>query len=310
MTMHTILGAGGAVSNQLAPVLISNNENVRLVSRKAKPVNGAAAFAADLTNKIQTAEAVKGSSVVYLLAGLQYDIRVWSEQWPKIMQHVVEACKQYNAKLVFFDNVYMYGRVDGTMTETTPFNPCSRKGEVRARIATFLLDEMKAGNIQATIARAADFYGPIGFATSVANLLVFQNMQKKKRAQWLMNAKVPHSFTYVPDAAKALYILAKDDHAFGQTWHLPTAPGPLTGEAFIAAAAEAMNASAKYTVISKWMMQLIGLFNRPLKESVEMLYQNEWPYIFDSAKFDNAYGFTPTPYKEGIKATAAWALQS
>lgn len=307
--MHTILGAGGTVSNELTPILLASKENVRLVSRKAKPVQGATSVAADITDYQQTLNAVKGSSVVYLLAGLQYNINVWKTAWPKIMSNVINACKEAKSKLIFFDNVYMYGKVDGAMTEQTPFNPCSKKGEVRAAIATTLLNEIKAGNIQAMIARSADFYGPVGFTTSVPNMLVFQNMKKNKTAQWLANAKVQHSFTYVPDAAKALYILAKDEKAYGQTWHLPTADNPLTGEEFIKHAAADMKASENYTVLRKWLMQLIGVFNKPIKESVEMLYQSEFPYIFDSSKFNRAYNFLPTSYEEGIKETAIWALQ-
>jgi hypothetical protein len=55
------------------------------------------------------------------------------------MRNAIEAAKRANARLVFFDNVYMYGKVDGVMTEETPFNPCSKKGEIRAEIATSLL---------------------------------------------------------------------------------------------------------------------------------------------------------------------------
>jgi nucleoside-diphosphate-sugar epimerase len=159
------------------------------------------------------------------------------------------------------------------------------------------------------IARAADFYGPIGFKTSVPNLLVFENLKNNKRAQWMGNAKVPHSFTYVPDAAKALYMLAKDERAFGQTWHMPTAGNAPNGEEFIKIAAADMKAPDNYSVLSKWMMQLAGIFNRPIKELVEMLYQNEYPYIFNSSKFNEAYNFEPTSYREGIRETAIWALQ-
>ena len=35
--------------------------------------------------------------------------------------------RQPVAKLIFFDNVYMYGKVNGIMTEETAFNPCSKK---------------------------------------------------------------------------------------------------------------------------------------------------------------------------------------
>jgi nucleoside-diphosphate-sugar epimerase len=309
MKLHTILGAGGAVSNQLLPVLQQNNERIRLVSRNPGGSANAESIAADITNYEQALNAIKNSDVVYLLVGLKYDIRVWQNSWPKIMSNVINACKATGSKLIFFDNVYMYGKVDGMMTEETPFNPSSKKGEIRAAIATQLLDEMKAGNIHAMIARAADFYGPVGFNTSVPNMLVFLNLKKGKRAQWLVNAKVPHSFTYVPDAAQALYMLANKDDAFGQTWHMPTANDPLTGEEFIRQAAKDMQTIDNYSVISKWMMQLVGLFNRNIKESVEMVYQNEFPYLFDSSKFNNAFNFEPTSYHDGIRETAIWTLE-
>ncbi|SRR6266540_221187 len=309
MKLHTILGAGGSVANELVPVLLKKNERVRLVSRKGKSQANIEAVAADVTNYEQTLNAVKGSDVVYLLIGLKYDIRVWRVSWPKIMTNVINACKATDCKLIFFDNVYIYGKVDGVMTEQTPFNPVSKKGELRATIATQLLNEMKAGNIEAMIARAADFYGPVGFTTSVLNLLVFQNLRKDKKAQWLANVKVPHSLTYVPDAAEALCLLADKEDAFGQTWHMPTANNPLTGEEFIKEAAKDMQASDGYIVLSKLMMQLVGLFNREIKELIEMLYQNEFPYLFDSAKFNKAFNFEPTSYHDGIRETAIWTLE-
>jgi nucleoside-diphosphate-sugar epimerase len=224
------------------------------------------------------------------------------------MTNVINACAATGAKLIFFDNVYMYGKVDGVMTEETPFNPCSKKGAIRAAIANQLLNETKAGNLQALIARAADFYGPIGFKTSVPNLLVIQNLLKGKKAQWLGNADVPHSITYVPDAAKALYMLANKPEAFGQTWHLPTAGHPLTGRQFVQQAAAAMQKPDEVTVIPGWMLSLAGLFNRAMKELIEMNYQNKYPYLFDATKFNTAFGFTPTSYADGIKETVQWAL--
>ena len=297
------------MGNQLFPLLQENNERVRLVSRNAQPIADVEAISTDITNYEQTLEAVKGSDIVYLLAGLAYDIRVWRAKWPKIMTNIIDACKMHGCKLLFFDNVYMYGKVDGAMTEETPFNPSSKKGEIRAAIATTLLNEMKADNITALIARSADFYGPVGFVTSVPNMLVFQNLRKGKKAQWLVNAKVLHSFTYVPDAARALYMLANREDAFGQTWHMPTANNPLTGDQFIKEAARHMNTDDNYSVISKGMMYIAGIFNRPIRESIEMVYQSQYPYLFDSSKFDKTFNFEPTSYQEGIKETAQWTLE-
>ncbi len=310
MNIHTIFGAGGAVSDQLLPVLLNNKEKVRLVSRTVKQIDGVESVAADATNYQQTLQAIKGSSVVYLLIGLPYDIRVWRTQWPVIMTNVINACKETGAKLIFFDNVYMYGKVNGWMTEETPFNPCSKKGEVRAGIAGQLLQETRAGNLQAMIARSADFYGPVGFKTSVPNLLVIQNLLKGKKSQWLGSADQPHSITYVPDAAKALYLLANKPEAFGETWHLPTASELITGRRFVQQAAAFMQKPDGVTVIPNWMLSLAALFNVTMKELKEMNYQNEYPYLFSSEKFNKAFGFTPTSYEEGIKETVAWALRN
>src|SRR5882724_5829938 len=229
MSIHTILGAGGVIANGLAAELIHHQESVRLVSRHPAPRQGASSHAADITDLAQTIRAVGGSSVVYLCAGLKYDYSVWRQQWPKILNNAIEACGQTGARLIFFDNVYMYGKVDGTMTEETPYDPSSRKGDLRARIATQLMSEVRKGNITASIARSADFYGPGADKTSVFNLLVFQRLKKDQRAQWLVNATVPHSFTYTKDAAKSLYLLAGNESSWNQAWHLPTASSPLTG---------------------------------------------------------------------------------
>ena len=302
--MITILGAGGAISNELEKLLSGRKSPYRLVSRSARHSTSTAEIvAADLTDAEKTREAVAGSSVVFLTAGLAYDVKVWAEQWPRILENVIEASKQTGAKLVFFDNVYMYGRVQGTMTEETPFNPCSRKGEIRAGLATRLINEWKSGSLTAMIARAADFYGP-GAKNGMANVMVFDPLRNGKKAMCLVKDALPHSYTFTPDAARALLTLAASDSAWNQTWHIPTSEPALTGREFIQCAALAMNLEAKYQVLSPWMVKAIGLFNKTVGEVGEMLYQNDSPYLFNSSKYANAFGFVGTPYAEGIRRTA------
>ena len=146
--MTTILGAGGPIGNELAKILASSNQPFRLVSRKPTPVAGAEALAADLADREQCIQAVAGSSVVHLLVGLKYDLTVWQELWPRIMANTIEACKRAQASLVFFDNVYMYGKVNGPMTEETPYAPCSKKGEIRAKIATTSDERSEGGKFE------------------------------------------------------------------------------------------------------------------------------------------------------------------
>ncbi|SDD87506.1 Nucleoside-diphosphate-sugar epimerase [Pricia antarctica] len=305
--MQTILGAGGAIGIELAKALKQYTTGIRLVSRNPKKVNKTdTLLSADLLQADDVKKAVQGSSVVYVTVGFPYNLKVWQSSWPKFMETVIAACKEENCKLVFFDNIYMYDRayLDG-MDEETPINPPSEKGKVRALIATMLLDEVKAGNITALIARSADFYGPNIANTSMLNETVIKNLAKGKKANWMGAADRKHSFTYTPDAGKATALLGNTSDAYNQVWHLPTASDPYTGKEWVEHIAKAFGAKPKMKVVPKWMIPLIGLFVPVMKEMPEMLYQYDRDYVFDSSKFEKRFGMAPTPYDEGIKEMIA-----
>ena len=301
--MQTILGSSGIIGTELAKALTKYTDKVRLVSRNPKKVKVTdELFTADLNNKEQVLKAVEGSEVVYLTVGIPYKTKTWQQQWPVIMQNVIEACKTNKAKLVFFDNVYAYGLVRGWMKEDARVNPSSRKGEVRAKIAHMIMSEVEKGNLDAIVARAADFYGPntpLSFVTAT----VFHNLKKGKKAQWFIDANKKHSMTYTPDAGKATAILGNTNSAYNQIWHLPTDKNALTGKEFIELSAKAFGTDPEYTVLKKWMLQMVGVFVPVVKESIEMLYQNEYDYLFDSTKFEKTFNFLPTSYQNGIAET-------
>jgi len=300
MTMQTILGAGGAIGIDLAKELVAYTDKIRLVSRNPKKVNaGDELFSADLTNAESIDEAVKGSEVVYLVVGFPYDIKVWRKVWPQVMTDVIAACKKYNAKLVFFDNVYMYDRdAIGFMTEETRVRPTSKKGEIRRQIAQRLQDQMASGELTALIARSADF---LGLTNSVPVEMVYKNLAKGKKAQWLADANKVHQFTFVPDAAKATAMLGNAPDVWNQVWHLPTDHSRLTGKDWIGLFAKELNAEPKFTVVPGWMLGVIGLFMPIMRELKEMNYQNDRDYVFDSTKFEQRFGFTPTQPADAVK---------
>lgn len=305
--MQTILGSGGPIGTELARALRDHTKHVKLVSRnpqKVHPENEI--FSANLLDPAPVMEAVKGSKVVYLTAGLEYNARIWKEQWPVIMQNVISACKASGARLVFFDNVYMYDKSEtGHMTEVTPVRPPSQKGEVRAIIADMIMQEVKSGNLEAVIARSADFYGPGIKNNSLLIETVFKPLSQGKKANWLGSAHQKHSFTYVPDAAKATAMLGNTEEAKDIVWHLPTADSPLTGAEWVQEIAQELGVKESYRVVPRWMVRLMGLFMPIMRETVEMMYQYEQDYVFDSSKFRKQFDFEPTSYKEGIKAVAS-----
>lgn len=300
--MHTILGAGGAVANVLTLELLKTNETIRLVSRKpiANSNKNITWKQADLLNYNELLKVSKGSTVIYLTAGLVYDKNIWQKQWPVVIQNFIDLGKETGARLIFFDNVYMYGLVDGPMKEDTPYNPVSAKGEIRAKVADHLMGEVKARNVIASIARGADFYGTKTM-NSFFDSMVLNKYAKKERALWEGKPDMLHNFSYIPDMGKGMYLLGQSPESDNQIWHMPTAPA-MTGKKFIELTARIYSAEPKYFAVNKAMLWLIGLFNKLVADSVEMYYQYDHNYIFNSDKFEKAFGVKPTSYADGIKA--------
>jgi nucleoside-diphosphate-sugar epimerase len=288
----------------LARELANYTNKIRLVSRYPRKVNESdELFPADLSNPGIVDEAVKDSEVVYLVVGFDYKLKVWEENWPKLMRATIDACIKYKARLVFFDNVYMYDiNAIPHMTEESPVNPPSRKGEVRKKIAQMIMEEVKAGKLLALIARSADFYGPDN-NKSFVNEMVYKNLLKGKAANWFIDADKKHSFTYTPDAAKATALLGNTNDAFNTIWHLPTDKNPLTGREFIELFSREMKAANKLFVMPLWLVKIVGLFVPVLKEMAEMMYQYDRDYFFDSSKFEQRFNFKTTTYQDGVRNT-------
>ena len=302
--MQTILGANGTIGSVLAKELTTYTDKIRLVSRNPRKVNESdELFQADLSYPAIVDEAVEGSDVVYIVVGFDYNLKVWEEKWPNLIRATIDACIKHNARLVFFDNVYMYDiNAISHMTEESMINPPSRKGAVRKQIAQMIMDEVKAGKLMALIARSADFYGP-GNERSFVTEMVYKNFLKWMRANWFINPDKKHSFTYTPDAAKATAMLGNTEDAFNRVWHLPTDKNTLTGREFITLFAQEMNVANKVFVMPAWLIRVVGTFIPIMKEMPEMMYQFDRDYFFDSSKFEKKFNFKTTSYQEGVKLT-------
>jgi len=302
--MQTILGANGTIGSLLEKELKLYTDRIRLVSRHPKKVNETdELFSADLSNPDMVEKAVDGSEVVYLVVGFDYNLKVWEAKWPVLMRATIDACIKHNARLVFFDNVYLYDiNAIPHMTEESAINPPSKKGAVRKMIAEMMMNEVRSGRLMALIARSADFYGP-GSEKSFVTEMVYKNIKKGKSANWFVNADKKHSFTYTPDAAKATALLGNTNDAFNQVWHLPTDRDTLTGRELIDLFSWEMKSLSKVSVMPVWLIRIIGLFVPLLREMPEMMYQYDRDYFFDSSKFETRFNFKPTTYPEGVKNT-------
>ena len=300
--MQTILGAGGGIGIPLARELKNYTDDIRLVGRNPAKVNASdELFAADLNDVGQIDKAIAGSEVVYVVVGFEYKLKVWREVWPTFMRAVIDSCKAHHARLVFFDNVYMYAEsAIPHMTEEAPLQPPSNKGEIRKQLHEMIMAEVAQKNLTALIARAADFYGPEN-RNSAFSIMVADNLVKGKKAQAFGNLDRIHTYTYTPDAAKATAILGNTSDAYNQVWHVPTTKEKRTNRQWIQLIADELKLEPKIQTVPAWMLHILGLFIPVMKEFPEMLYQYKQDYIFDSSKFEKRFDFTTTTYPEGIR---------
>ncbi|MFD1631613.1 NAD-dependent epimerase/dehydratase family protein [Pseudopedobacter beijingensis] len=300
--MQTILGGSGQIGEELAKELKKNfTSDIRIVSRNAKKVNDTDVFfSADLSIREKAIEAVKGSELAYFTLGLPMSSDLWEKQFPLITRNIIEACKINGAKLVFFDNTYMYPQDDHMLTEDTPFAPVGRKGRVRKEMAEMILKEIKSGELEAVICRAPEFYGP-DKTQSITNTLIFNNIKEDKKLKVPLRDDKKRSLIWTPDASRATALIGNTPDAFGQTWHLPIDKSYPTYKEFIALASEVYGKELKHSVIPKFTFRVGALFNERLKELQELLPRYEHNNVFNDSKFRRRFpDFKVTTYREGI----------
>jgi len=230
----------------------------------------------------------------------------WPEKFPPLQKSIVDGLAGSGVKLVVVENLYMYGDTKGKpMNEDTPYNAHTRKGRVRGEISTAAFDAHKDGRMRVTSARGGNFFGPWG-TDSTMGARAFYPLLHGRAAQLIGRTDLPHTHTYVKDFGTALVILGEHDEADGQAWHIPNDQPMMSQSELVRMFAEEAGVEPKINNMGKIMMAIGGLFIPEAKESVEMLYEFEKPFIVDSSKFETTFGMKATPMREAIKETVAW----
>ena len=300
--MQTILGASGQIGRELALSLNRDfTSDIRLVSRNPKKVNDSDELvSADLLDAKQTLAAVAGSEIVYMTAGLPIDSQIWTERWPIMMRNVIDASAAHGAKLVYFDNTYMYPQTSVPQTEDSPFQPNGPKGRAREAITRMLLDAMDQGRVDAVICRAPEFYGP-GQTQSITNTTVIDNLLAGKPAKVFLRDDTLRTLIYTPDASRAMALLGNTPDAYGQTWHLPCDDNRLTYKQFVALAAEVFGVDASYKILKRWQLWLAARANKTIRETEELLPRYKADNLFISDKFKQRFpDFPVTTYRDAL----------
>lgn len=303
MTNDILVLGYGAVGRAVVAQLLAEGRHVRIAQR-SRPADlpMAVPFATcDVGDAASVAAAMAGAAQVVVAIGFAYDGKLWASAWPRAMANLIAGAEASGARMVFADNLYMYGPQTTPLTEDMPLTSHGLKPRARAEVTR--LWRAVTPRVKIVALRAPDFYGP-GVTLSHMGDLVFGALGRGKAAQIIVPPDTLHDFAYVPDIARAVVLLldAPDD-AYGQAWHMPSAPIQ-TARAIIALGAAAIDAKPRLMVVPMVLQPLLGLFMPMLRELGEMRFQWDRPYAVDASRFAKRFNFVPTPFAVGAAATA------
>ena len=298
-----IFGAG-PLGLAVARRLVASGKAVRLVNRsgKAPAPTGAEVFAADASDPAAARRACEGAAVVFHCATHSYG--QWDKVLPPIMNGIIEGAASAGARIVYGDNLYAYGPVDGPIREDLPYRPVGPNTRARAEVATTLMNAHVAGKVRATIGRASDFYGPHARQSKVGDG-VFARARAGKPAQVVGNSDLPHTVTFIDDFAAALVTLSQQDKALGEVWHVPNAE-TVSIRQFLEIVFRQVGKPLRLQPLPKILLNVLALFVPPMVAVKETMYQSERPWVVDHSKYMNAFGGQATPHETAVAQTIAW----
>jgi len=302
--LHVIFGTG-ALGKWTARELVRLGKPVRMVSHSGKADARIPAeveiVQGDAYDTQHNIEITKGAAAVYQCAQPQY--HEWVEKFPPMQKAILDAVSTNGLKFIVGDNLYMYGDTEGQpLVEDMPYQPHTKKGKVRAEMATAVMEAHRAGKVRAAIGRASNFFGPDDNAvTSYA----IRPALAGKAVNLLGRTDQPHTFSYVADFGKLLATLGTREESLGQIWFTPS-PAPVTQVELVQIMEDVLGRKVKYMAAGKMMMSMLGLFIPAMRESVEMLYEWDKPFIMDSSKAQKTFGLQATSLKDAMRETIEW----
>ena len=295
---HVVLGAG-PVGRAVVAQLLAAGTQPTVVTRSGTQLPGALAHRADITDPTALVAALAGADVVHQCAQPAY--HRWPEEFPALQAGVVDAVAVCGAVLVVVENLYGYGHVDGSLTETLALAATTRKGAVRARMHLDLLDAHQAGRIRMVAARASDFFGPHVDGSAFGERFVSQ-VRASRKVDILGDPDALHTVTFVPDLAVAMVTLAATPRSWGRAWHVPNATA-VTQREIVEIAARAAGTTPKIRPVARWQLRALGMFSAPMRETVEMADEFEHDFVVDHSDYVRHFGDHSTSLPDAFAAT-------
>jgi nucleoside-diphosphate-sugar epimerase len=305
MTDRITIFGYGPVGRAATARLLAEGREVIVAQRNAPSdlPSGATFAPVDALDRDSVVKAVHGSGQFVVTIGFPYSGILWRDVWPKAISNFVAACKATDARMVFVDNLYMYGPQTEPLTETMPLSYYGLKPAARSAATRVWMAAAAAGEAHVAALRAPDFYGP-GVGLSFLGDTSVGKLAQGKPAVFVGSPGVLHDYAYVPDIARAVVtLLAAPDSAFGQAWHMPCAPTRTTRD-ILQIAADTLDVKLRISALPAWMLGPSAMFSPFLRELKEMRFQWDRPYKVDASRFKAAFWSDVTPFETGVAETA------
>jgi hypothetical protein len=280
MTQHLIIGAG-PIGRATVQALLDQGHHVKIMTRSGTTVPGCVSLQGDAAHLSGESE---GCESIIVCTNPPY--HQWPEQWPPVIASVIGEAQRTGARVVLMSNLYSYGRGSGVMNQETPVNPTTTQGEVRAQLWQMLSES----SVAATELRVSDYFGPGAGDGAHAGDRLFKPVEKGKTAWVFGNPDVKHSWSYLPDIAQCLAILATREELSGTYW-----VAPFSG---VATLRELAGEGAKVKQFPRLAVRFLALFNPMMKQLLAGAYMHDEPFLADDSAFQQATGFRPTPLDE------------
>ncbi len=302
--MEKIVFGTGVLAFWVTKKLSDKGNTVKMINRSGKVnfdlPNNVSVIAGDLSDANFIKKTCKNADTIYHCA--MPPMGTWQKLLPPITKAIIDGLSGSNKKIVYGDNLFMYGDTDGKpLTENLPNNPIGIKGKARAEAATELLNAHKNKRFKVAIGRASDLFGPMVINAAIGDLF-FKAVINGKTANLLGKTDQPHTFTYVKDFAQGLITLGENDSANGEIWHIPNSKTISTAE-FVKIIEKELGTKIKTQSAGTFMVKILGIFMPVMRELKELMYSWNKPYIVKHDKFVKQFGDIHTPVEQSVKET-------
>ncbi len=305
-----LVGATGATGRAIAVALQTRDRPYRVIARSQPELQRQ--FGEDPLAEIRTWDPQDAASVRSAFEGLEQIVYLVGVPYYRFDVHPVTMRAAVDGAIAagvprFFHvaPIYAYGPAQTALVrEDHPREPTTYKGRMRKEQEDILFDAAAAKKIEATVVRLPDFYGPHLEASLVAP--IFKAAMHGGWAPVFAPLDTKHQYVYVPDAGETIVRMLDEPRVAGKVWHYVGSPDAITNREFATKVFAFANRPLRIYAVNATMLRLVGLFDKTMRELVEMSYLQTDPVILDDSALRAVIPDLPTrTYDDGIAATFA-----